>query len=102
MPPVLLSIPFSLILTPQRSIKNLPNVRTALESASGSEKAARNDRTTAEEYISSSLEVDPETLMGYSRIVLVALCSERHLSIIGQKKALVQRLIRWVCHIVTL
>ncbi|KAG1848575.1 hypothetical protein C8R48DRAFT_778790 [Suillus tomentosus] len=33
--------------------------------------------------------------MSYTRTVLVALCSERHLSIVGQKNVLVQRLIRW-------
>jgi hypothetical protein len=34
--------------------------------------------------------------MNYARTVLVSLCSERHLSIVGKKKVLAQRLIRWV------
>ncbi|KAG1877161.1 hypothetical protein C8R48DRAFT_768708 [Suillus tomentosus] len=77
------------------SSKNLLIARTALESASGSGTAIRNNQRTAEEYISLSLKVNPDTLMTYTRIVLVALCSEQHLSIIGQKKVPVQCLIRW-------
>jgi hypothetical protein len=59
--------PHSLILVPQCSSKNLPIMRTALEdSGSGSGKLARNNGRTVEEYISSSLEVNPDTLMSYS------------------------------------
>ncbi|KAG1839802.1 hypothetical protein F4604DRAFT_1691074 [Suillus subluteus] len=77
-----------------RLAQNLPSTRTTLE-ASSTGKEVRNSQRKAEEYISASSEVDPDTLMSYTRIVLVALCSERHLSIVGQKKILVQRLVRW-------
>jgi hypothetical protein len=73
----------------------------APESASSAAKEVRNNQRMAEEYISSSSQVDVDTLMSYTRIVLVALCSERHLNTVGQKKVLSQRLIRWVCLIAT-
>jgi hypothetical protein len=71
------------------------------DSVSGSGKLEQNNGWTAEEYIFSSLEVNPDTLMSYSQIILIVLCSEQHLSIVGQKKVLVQHLIQWVCLIVT-
>ncbi|KAG2094659.1 uncharacterized protein F5147DRAFT_657130 [Suillus discolor] len=74
--------------------QNLPCTQMTLE-ASTTGKEVRNNQRKAEEYISASSEVDSDTLMTYTRIVLVALCSEQHLNIVSQKKILVQRLIRW-------
>ncbi|KAG1905079.1 uncharacterized protein F5891DRAFT_889289, partial [Suillus fuscotomentosus] len=81
--------------TKRALIKTLLNWVRILSSLSSTGKEVQNNQRTAEEYVSASSEVDPDTLMGYTRIVLVALCSERHLSIVGQKRILVQRLIRW-------
>jgi hypothetical protein len=81
----------------QRLSQNLPNAQSAIESGSSAMKEVRNNQRTAEEYLSSTLQVDADILMSYTRNVLVALCSERHLNIVGQKKVLVQRLIKWVC-----
>jgi hypothetical protein len=38
-------------------------------------KEVRNNQRKAEEYISASSEVDSDTLMTYTRIVFIALCS---------------------------
>jgi hypothetical protein len=65
-------------------------------SGTGNLKDVRINQSKAEEYISSSSRVDADTLMSFARTVLVALCSERHLNIVGQKNVLAQRLIRWV------
>ncbi|KIK38450.1 hypothetical protein CY34DRAFT_108662 [Suillus luteus UH-Slu-Lm8-n1] len=78
-----------------RLSQNLPCTRTAPASVSSTGKDVRINQSKAEEYISSSSRVDADTLMSYARTVLVALCSERHLNIVGKKNVLAQRLIRW-------
>jgi hypothetical protein len=46
-------------------VQNLPSTRTTLEPSSTG-KEVQNNQRKAEEYISVSSEVDPDTLMSYT------------------------------------